>query len=151
MEEFFKNNYLRMVRYCSSMGFNELDVEEEVSDVIHRMYDDYKSKITEAKNPENTMRHWMNRRVMLNLKSNYKNQVRHSRTDYLEDDIEGLCSTLDTPEAILDIKQRMPAVHPLLVTYEQYGGDVSTKGENTNADRTKFCRERKKFLNALAA
>ncbi len=151
MEQFFRNNYIRMVRYCSSMGFDEADVEEEVSDVIFYMYEEYKEKITEAKNPESTMRHWMSRRVMLNLKSRYINQVRFSRTEMISEDILNSCSTLDTPEAILDIKQRMPTVHPLLVSYESFRGGQRTRGKNTSADTSRFFLERKKLMAALAA
>ncbi len=144
-DDFFKANYRRMVGYCTGLGHREADVEEEVADVILKHYDEFMSKI-EGPNPQATARAWMNRRVLLNLKTRYRLHA-NSKTEPMDDEHEVL--TFDDPAEILSVKQRLPEVHPLLINDEPYGGTASAKGENTSADKTRFCRERKKFLNAL--
>lgn len=142
-DDFFRHNYRRMVGYCSAF-FNESDVEEEVASVIYACYDEYAAKI-ESAGREATMRAWMNRRVLLNLRSRYRNHD-IARTEQLET-YEQL--TFDDPESILELKQTLPPVHPILIDYEPYGGAASARGENTSADKTRFCRERKKFMEAF--
>ena len=154
-DDFFKANYRRMVGYCSSFCYSEADVEEVVADVILKYYDEYRSKIS-GPTPDVSLRHWMSRRVLLNLKSRYST---HGYTKAVPLDAEHDTGTADDPEAILDLKQRLPEVHPILITYEAFGNAVATgegkterraRGENSSADKTRFCRERKKFLSALA-
>jgi hypothetical protein len=144
-DSFFRANYLRMVRYCMGFGHIEQDVEEQVSDVIYRHYDEFREKIT-GPAPDDTLRHWMNRRVLLNLGSARVKRVRQ-KTDTGHDVVETM--HFDDPEALLQLKQQLPPVHPILIEYEPHGGSMSARGENTNADKTRFCRERKKFMAAF--
>lgn len=144
-DDFFRANYRRMVGYCSGFGFREPDVEEEVADVILKYYDEYRAAIT-GPSPDDTMRHWMNRRVLLNLRSKAL-RFENARTDRIPEHFDQ--QHVDDPESILDLKQRLPEVHPILIRYESYAGGQRTRGMNTSADKTRFCRERKKFLAAL--
>jgi hypothetical protein len=155
---FFRANYRRMVGYCS-LYYNPADAEEEVASVIHACYDEYMARIPEP-GRDDTMRRWMNRRVLLNLKSRYVKFARQ-KTDSAEDmatagDDDFAYSYafeplhFDDPESIVSLQQQMPPVHPILIEYEPYAGGVSARGENTSADKTRFCRERKKFMTALA-
>lgn len=149
-DDFFRASYLSMVRYCTSFGHRAPDVEEEVADVILKCYDDYRSRINSPR-ADTVMRQWMNRRVLLNLASK---ALRHENTkvQQLNDALLDASDMLhfDDPESILDVKQRMPHVPPILVRYEPYGGAVGGKGANTSTDKSYFCREKKKFLAALA-
>jgi hypothetical protein len=146
-DDFFRANYRGMVGYCIGFGYREPDVEEEVADVIMRHYDDYRARV-EGPAPDRTMRSWMNRRVLLNLRSKAL-RIENAKVDQLQlGDEEGLLH-FDDPESILDLKQRMPHVPPILVRYEPYGG-AGNRGANTSTDKSYYCRERKKFLTALA-
>lgn len=144
MEQFFRTHYRAMCSYCAQFGFNFWDVEEMVADVILSDYEKHKGDGL----PEISIRRYLNRRVMLNLKSLYKMRVHYSRTRGILPGDEMI--DLADPESIVCLQQRLPsAIHPILIDYAQHGGTVTAKGENTNADRTRFCRERKKFLTAL--
>lgn len=150
IETFFKLNYRRMVGYCSSFGHREADVEEVASDVIYRHYEEYYQRVTNP-DKETTMRHWMNRRVLLNLRSYYNSC---SRPNFISDENAGESQvSLDDPAEIIDLKQRLPEVHPILIEYEPYVNAVNVdgvaRGENTSSDKTRFCREKKKLLVAL--
>lgn len=148
-DAFFRANYWGMVNYCASFGHKPEDAEEEVVDVIYRYYDEYREKIGEVPNRDATVRRWMNRRVLLNLADRYVKYARQKTENTFDGDpIEVL--HFDDPESIVALKEVLPAVHPILINYEPYGGTVSAKGQNTSADKTKFCRERKKFLSALS-
>jgi DNA-directed RNA polymerase specialized sigma24 family protein len=146
IDRFFRDHYRAMCGYCTSMGFKPEDVEEEVVDVMLKYFGDYISRCADPR----IVRRWMNRRVMLDLRSKYANRRRHSMefaTDVLPDHAHS-----DTPEALLSLKQRVPeTLHPILVNYEQYGNAVGGVGTNTSADKTQFCRQRKKLLAGLAA
>lgn len=152
-DDFFRANYLGMVRYCGAFGHTTQDVEEVVADVILKHYDEYLGLI-DSPTPLVTMRHWMNRRALLNLKDR---QIKHyrSKTVSSEDPESEAGLTFDDPESLLQLKQSLPPVHPILISYEAFGkaNDRNSKrgglGENTSADKTKFCRERKKFMEAL--
>lgn len=152
-DAFFRANYLRMVRYCASFGFREPDAEEVVADVIHKHYDDYRERI-ESPNVDTVLRQWMNRRALLDLRTLYSRDA-VSKTGPLLGDAEGV--HFDDPESLLDLKQRTPPVHPILISYQPFGvreprvKGGAPKGANTSADKTRFCRERKKFLAALSA
>lgn len=148
-DDFFRANYRGMVGYCMAFGYSEADVEEEVADVILRHYEDYRERIT-GPSPDTTMRHWMNRRVLLNLKSRYK-RYEYTKTDALDPATLGEQLTFDDPQSIVDLKQRLPHVPPILIRYEPYAGNESAHGANSNTDKSYFCRERKKFLTALTA
>lgn len=154
LDDFWRANYWRMVGYCCTVWHNEADVEEEVADVIHRHFDEYKIKIeNEGHAKFETMRRWMNRRVLLNLNAK---TGKYRRGDYEqtghEDDATVNHETLhwDTPENILCLQQRLPPVPEILIEYEQYTGGRGAGG-NTSTYKSKFCRERKKFMEALHA
>jgi DNA-directed RNA polymerase specialized sigma24 family protein len=156
-DDFFKANYRRMVGYCTAQGHREADVEEEVADVIYKHFDEYRAQV-EGPQPETTMRRWMNRRVLLNLGSRYKRHE-NAKTDQLDDIHEQV--SFDDPAVVVDLMQRLPPVPAILIDYEPYGIRESDgtqrrkpggpKGANTSADKTRFCRERKKFLTTLGA
>jgi hypothetical protein len=154
-DDFFRASYLGMCRYCASFGHDWRDVEEVVADVIHKRYDEYLSKIT-APTPGTTMRQWMNRRALLDLGSRRAKHARQKTT--ATDDVGEHGLVLDTPESVLELKQALPEVHPILIEYEASGKTEGgngkrgrPKGANSSADKTRFCRERKKFMEALRA
>lgn len=158
IDDFWRANYMRMVNYCCTFGWNPADVEEVVADVIHRNFDKYAEKIeVEGKAKFDTMRHWMNRRALLNLNDRLVKQRRRPEDAEQDDSVFTETLTWDTPEEIVSLQQRMPPVHPILLDYEpvrkgafksEAKGARSTP--NTSADKTRFCRERKKFIEALA-
>lgn len=171
LDDFWRLSYRRMVNYCASFGHAEEDIEEVVADVIHARFDEYAEKIAELNGgvvDYNRMRHWMNRRVLLDVLVRYRRfkfeSTGHDTAqmgDTMGDDVAPQ-ETLhwDTPENIFCLAQRLPPVHPILLDYEPFGireeidgprKPGGPKGANTNADKTKFCRERKKFMQALAA
>lgn len=133
---FFRANYLGMVRYCAGFDFNRLDVEEVVADVIHRHYDEYKAKI-ESPNVDATMRRWMNRRAILDLRTRRAQETRQTFVNL--DDYTEQALTFDDPEQILDVAQRLPNVPPVLIRYEPGSED------NKPSDRNMYCQEKKKF------
>lgn len=138
-DNFFKANYIGMCRYCASFGHDSRDVEEVVADVIHKHYDEYRAAVCD----DATLRKWMNRRALLDLGSLRVKYGRRAALAPLPD--EGL--TFDEPESLLALKQSLPPAHSILIEYEAHNGC----GENTPADKTRFCRERKKFLKELRA
>lgn len=144
-DSFFRAHYRGLVGYCSKFGFREQDVEEMVADVILRHYDEYRAAI-DGPNPDTTMRHWMARRVLLNLRSVYL-KIEQSRVEALPERYDA--AHVDHPEAILDLKQRMPVVPQVLVQYEQYGGEGGPRGANNGTLRCQFHREKRKFMKAL--
>jgi hypothetical protein len=143
-DSFFQANYRGMVGYCVTFGHRYADVEEEVSDVILKHYDEYREKIT-GPAPDATLRRWMNRRVLLNLHSK---ALRHEnlKVGALPELFDQ--EHFDDPESLLDLKQRTPVLPAVLVEYEQYC-DGRGAGGNTNTDRSKFFRAKSKFLDAL--
>jgi hypothetical protein len=164
-DDFWRANYRRMVGYCCTVWANEADVEEVVADVIYKHFDAYLAKIEDGPGKFNTMRRWMNRRVLLDLKTRYfklSNRMEESghETEKMGDTMsedEAPEETLhwDTPEEICSLAQRLPPVHPILIEYDPVRGGPWKAGTrlvpNTQADISKFCRERKKFLAALSA
>lgn len=168
IDDFWRANYTRMVRYCCTIWDNEQDVEEVVADVIYKHFDEFSEKIEARGLPKfNIMRRWMNRRVLLDLKTRHFKLRNRMETHAVENDDGDVTMPdplhWDTPENILDLAQRLPEPHPILIEYEAFGKlidkDVPAgqkklggqRGENNPNDRVKFCRERKKFLTALAA
>lgn len=146
MEEFFRRYYKRICNYAACFNLNFHDVEEVAVDVIMECYEDYKARTPD----EATLSRWICRRVMLSTKSLYRTRARYYKEQELTQAIEDRLTHLDDPEAICSLMQRIPpAIHPILINYVQFGGNVTERGENTNADRTRFCRERKKFLVSL--
>lgn len=154
LDDFFRANYRRMVGYCSSFGYNEADVEEVAADVIYRRFDEYLAKI-ELDGPAKyeAARRWMNRRILLDLGSRYKHLDPLAKPAPVPDAVH-----LDDPEAIVSLYERLPSVHPLLIDYEPCRKGATRnvaagarQTANTSADKTRFCRERKKLLEALAA
>lgn len=162
LDLFFRANYRRMVNYCLSFWSSREDVEETVADVILHHHDSYKARITTSLQPEQTLRRWLNRRALLNLRSrSYHSKV---ALDNLPEHL--LPATLDTPESILDLKQRLPPLHPIFFTYAPYskatsarGSDplvsdklsIRARGANTPTDRHTFCTAKKRFLEQLHA
>lgn len=144
MEEFFRTQYRAMCNYCEKFGYNFWDVEEMATDVILRYYDEYKDRCRD----DVEIRRWMNRRIMLNLKSLYKTRL-YSHAQTFTDSYEPAHE--DTPEALLCLKQRLPFVPDILIQYTQFKGAESRRGENKSNDRVKFCRARKKFFQQLNA
>lgn len=169
LDEFFRCNYGRMVGYCSSWGYNVADAEEVVADVIYRYFDDYTGKVSaEGHAKYRIVRAWMNRRARLDLCSLYvklrrRNEDTGKDVEQLEDvapdqPVPESQVHYDTPENIFCLKQRLPAIHPLLIDYEPVRkgqGRVEAASArstpNTSADKTRFCREKAKLLAALAA
>ena len=144
IDAFFRTHYRSMCNYCAAQGFNAQDVEEEVVDVMLHYFGEYVSRCNDPK----VVRRWMSRRVMWDLKSKYKNRKRY--TLEFPSDVLPEISHFDTPEEILSLKQRVPdQVHPILISYQQYGGEHGVKGANDPNDKVTFCRQRKKFLNLL--
>lgn len=155
-DAFWKANYTRMCRYCETVWENAADVEEVVADVIYRYFDEFLVRI-EAEGPAkfDTMRRWMNRRALLDLKTRHFKLANRMEQTAPEDDMPIEPLHWDTPESILCLAQRLPPVHPILIEYEPFGKTEKTgrvggpKGANSSADKTKYCRERKKFLTSL--
>lgn len=150
LDDFFRTYYRQMCRYCASRGFNFNDVEEQIIDVLLARYDEYLQACTERYG-DGAIKHvqwWVNRRVMLDLSNLYARQVRYSR--------EGALVVLpdtaheDTPEAILDLKQRLPDVPQILIDYQQFQSDDRGSGGNGQVLQDRFKYERKKFLRKLA-
>lgn len=155
LDQFFRTHYKGLVGYCSGFGYNPADVEETAADVIHRWFDDYCQKIDECPQKWSVMRRWMARRVLLDL------GVRHRKVNILlKAEPIGDYAHFDSPEALLDLKQRLPEASQFMIDYEPLGKrkewDGKTKrkpggqvGANDPNDRVRFCREKKRFLQAL--
>jgi hypothetical protein len=141
-DDFFRNNYWRMVRYVSHYHsrFRRQDAEEVVADVIHRHYDEYLARI-EGSARDTIMRRWMIRRATLNMLSRYE-LWEHASFDPLPEDHDGLC--FDDPAEIVSLAQRVPEVPEVLVQYETYVGQPVER-----ALTHRFSRARKKFLQQL--
>lgn len=144
LDDFFRENYKSMVNYCSCFTVCRADAEECVADAIRLHYDEYMSRLNgDAK----TTKRWLNRRAILDGRVRYN---QYSNPLYKPLPIDHDAAHFDNPEDILDLKQRLPEGHPILIEYQQHDGDKSTKGKNSQRDISKFHRERKKFLTELA-
>jgi hypothetical protein len=142
-DDFFRANYLRMVRYVANYHprFVRQDAEEVVSDVIHRYYDEYRQKLEAEVSAETTMRRWMIRRAALNMLSRYE-LWHHVAFDRLPEDHDEL--SFDDPADIVDLKQRLPEVPVVLIEYEIY-----TDQPVERALTHRYSRARKKFMDQL--
>jgi DNA-directed RNA polymerase specialized sigma24 family protein len=121
-DDFFRNNYGRIVRYVhGSCGyFNRADCEEIAQDVIADNYQEYASRVvaTEQVSAESKMRRWMIRRArfdMLNLLSKGAKE-REGRDDTEQPEVP----CMDDPADWLCLKQRLPVLPEILLNYETY-------------------------------
>lgn len=144
MEEFFKRNYKRMVGYCISEGFNDADVEEEISSAIFNHYYDYMKEI-KASNKERAVRSWLNTCAIRNIIKKYNKKI-YTTAEVLPEDHEEV-SHLDNPENILCLKQRLPEVRSILIEYEP----KYKTGGNDASFRTLHTYHKRKFMERLAA
>lgn len=145
IDQFFRMHYRSMCGYCAAMGLNPEDVEEEVVDVMLKYFGDYISRCDDLR----TVRRWMSRRVMLDLRSKYANRRRYAREFADGEDLPDQAHA-DSPEEILSLKQRVPdTLHPIFLTYEQAGNGLGGVSANTSTDRGIFFRARKRLLAQL--
>lgn len=153
-DDFFRAYYKRICRYCASFGFNFNDIEEVVADVIFDRYYEYFNKCSEryTKDIDKNISMWIGRRVMLDLKSRYAKQSRY-RLEVACDDETPSGVDLDSPEAILCLKQRVPELPAILIDYQQFQSDPDAPrggaGGHGQKRIDRFKYERKKFLRKL--
>lgn len=141
-DDFFRANYLRMVRYVAHYHphFRRQDAEEVVSDVIHKHYDEYLARI-DGPSPDSVLRRWLIRRSVFNMLDRYA-LYEYRMSEPLPEDYEAL--SFDDPADIVDLRQRIPQVPRILVEYETYvGRPVDRKLTH------RYSRAKKKFLNQL--
>ncbi len=163
-EQFFKLQYKAICRYIGTYMHRFEDVEEVVADVIYEKFDEIVQKLTAyGKLSIKAISRWVAKRAIWDLSSRYTRDFNNSAVE-LQDYSS---ATLDTPEAILDIKQRLPEVPQALIEYEPFSGEhsLSVKREKqrgcyllTNSDeiklergreRTKISQMKSKFLKQL--
>lgn len=152
-DDFFRANYLRMVRYVSNSYsyFTVEDAEEIVSDVIHRYYDDYRARVTESDgySAESRMRRWMIRRACFDMLSliRKRSAARLSSADAERQEAEEPDEPLilDDPADWLCLKQRLPPIPQVLIDYETRVDGVPVDPKLTNRHH----QAKKRFLHAL--
>lgn len=134
LEEFWRDNYRRIVRYVTNAYsyFSREDVEEVVSDVIRMHFCDYKARVEAhgAHSAESRMRRWMIRRASFDMLSLIRSRARErdasgqaGQDDGGEDDGAPDEAVFDDPADWLCLRQRLPAVPKILLQYEARGAD----------------------------
>lgn len=147
LDDFWRANYSRMVAYVSSHWSDHADVEEVVADVIYERFYEYLERVEDQPGRFETIRHWMNRRALLDLRSRYVKEMRQRSLIPTTPTLD-----LDTPEDLVSLSERLPVVPELLLQYEAFEGYSRTSGEpsrNTPNDRVRVSRAKAKFLKEL--
>lgn len=145
-DDFFKANYLKIVNHCEGHGFTRGDAEEAVSSAILNNYDAYRAKIT-GPSPDRALRSWLTRAAVQYLIQNLRKHE-NSRRGALPEGHDVM--HYETPESLLDLKQRMPDDVPdILINIRDKTESRRLGTPNTDAELHRFYRARKTFLSAL--
>ena len=153
-----------MVNTLSTDGKNISDVEECLSDVIYKEFDNYwklhSGKEKDLKIIERRVCSWIKRRAKWDLESITKMMARRNR---LSNETR-ICTeiaqvgeyvyehaVLDNPEQIVELFQLVNDVPDILIDYESFRGGKRTRGDNGSKLPLLHFRAKKKFMMQLAA